>query len=412
MTGALGLTLALAACGGTAAPAASPAGSGPTVSGAAKPASSAAATGSPGATSAKPSGTGSAAASAAAKPASFDDLVAAAKKEGHVTVYGTPGTPYRQALVDDFQKAFPGIQVEAIFVSSAERQSRLTLERQSNQYLADIWISPGGNQVADFKSQKWIVPLEQQIVLPEINDTSKWFENHLWWVDKDAPHAWAMPVGSVIPIAFVNKNMVDPAQFKSFNDLLDPKWKGKMAATDIRNSGPGVAPSRMLFTNKDLGPAYIGKLFGQTDLHLSADQRQLIDWVSQGVYPIGLFIDPGEVQVAVKQGLPIAPVTPEQFKEGAPVGPNNAGIAIIDRAPHPAAAQLYLNWYLSKDGQLTWQKEVGDNSFRTDISKDDVNPLYVTKAGSTYVNVGGEDIVAQVPTTLIKKTIDEARNGS
>jgi iron(III) transport system substrate-binding protein len=347
-----------------------------------------------------------AAGSAAAKPSSdWNSLVEAAKKEGAVSVWGTPGTPYRQVLVTEFEKAYPGIKVDGVFVPPAERNSRLNLERQAGKYTVDIWASPGA-QVTDFKKAGTIHDLRPDLILPEVTDTSGWFQNHLWWVDKDEPYTWSLPIGSVIPMVFVNTKLVDPKAFTSYKDLLDPRWQGKIASTDIRNPGPGFAPARMLFKSPELGPDFVKQLFGKSRLTLSTDQKQLIDWLAQGTYPIGLLIDPGEVTVAIKQGLPLAMVPPDQFKEGAAIGPNNGGVTIIDKAPHPNAARLYVNWMLSKDGQAIWQREVGDNSLRTDIPKDGVNPLFVPKPGASYTNVGTEDMALTYNQPLFKQTID------
>ncbi|HLG72921.1 MAG TPA: extracellular solute-binding protein [Chloroflexota bacterium] len=384
--------LLLAACGGQSAPASQ--------SAAAKPASSspaAAPSGTSGSAGASPQASGAAA-------AGWDDLVAAAKKEGALSLYGTPGTPYRQVSVVEFEKAFPGIKVDGAFIPPTDQQSRLNLERQAGKYLADVTQAPGGSQLVAYREAKWMAPLAPNFVLPEVTDTSKWFQNQLPWVDSGEPHLWLSPVGSVIPIVFVNKS-VDASQFTSYKDLLDPKWKGKLASTDIRNPGPGVAPSRFIRKSPDLGPSFVKQLFAPGAVKLSTDQRQLIDWVAQGTYPVGLFLDPGEVAIAIKQGLPITMVPPEQFKEGAAIGPNNAGVAVFDRAPHPNAAKLYVNWILSREGQTIWQREVGDNSLRTDIPKDGVNPAFVTKPGVNYTNVGVEDIVNQFPTSQLKDLI-------
>jgi iron(III) transport system substrate-binding protein len=387
----------LAGCGGQAA--SSPATS--SAAGTGSPSGSTAAAAKPPSAAASPAG-----ASSAAKPSAWDDLVAAAKKEGTVTVYGTPGNAYRQFMVDEFEKAFPGIKVDAVFAPTAERQSRLQLERQAGKYVADIWASAGGQAFFDFKKAGVISPIPPQLVLPEVLDTSKWFENHLWWIDKSEPYVYAMPIGAVIPILYVNPKIVDPKQFTSYSDVLDPKWKGKVVATDIRNSGAGVAPSRMI--RKALGDPFLGQMYTRTNAKVSGDQRQLVDWITTGSYPIGMFLDPGEATIAIKQGLPIAMVPPDQFKEGAPIGPNNGGIALIDRAPHPNAAKLYLNWYLSRDGQLAWQRQAGDNSYRIDIPKDMVNPLYVPKPGGNYVPVGNEEMTAAYDQPSLKKLIDEA----
>ena len=345
-------------------------------------------------------------AGSASKPQGWDELVAAAQQEGNLVVYGTPGTPYRSVLVTEFERAYPSIKVDGIFIPASESQSRVALERQAGRYLADVIISPGGSLLQAYRDGGWIVPLRPQLMLPEVVDEAKWFQNRFEWADTAEPHQWMLPVGSVLPIVFVNRS-VDASQFTSYRDLLDPKWKGKLASTDIRNPGPGVAPSRFVRKSPELGPSFLQELFAPGNVKLSSDQRQLIDWVAQGTYPVGLFMDPGEVAIAIKQGLPITIVPPDQFKEGAAIGPNNAGVALIDRAPHPAAAQVYVNWFLSRDGQMAWQREVGDNSLRTDIPKDTVNPLFVPRPGVNYVNAGSEEIVTQFPTPQLKDLISD-----
>lgn len=345
-------------------------------------------------------------AGSASKPQGWDELVAAAQKEGNLVVYGTPGTSYRSVLVTEFEKAYPGIKVDGTFIPASETQSRLALERQAGRYLADVIIGPGGTQLQAYRDGGWIVSLRPQLMLPEVLDEAHWFQNRFEWADTAEPHQWLLPVGSVLPIVFVNQS-VDASQFRSYRDLLDPKWKGKLASTDIRNPGPGVAPSRFVRKSPELGPSFLRELFAPGNVKLGSDQRQLIDWVAQGAYPVGLFMDPGEVAIAIKQGLPITIVPPDQFAEGAAIGPNNAGVAMFDRAPHPAAAKLYINWFLSKEGQTAWQREIGDNSLRTDIPKDTVNPLFVPKPGVNYVNAGTEEIVTQFPTAQLRELISD-----
>jgi iron(III) transport system substrate-binding protein len=346
--------------------------------------------------------------SGAAKPGGeWAVLQAAAKQEGTVTIYGPPGTPYRQMLVSDFEQANPGIHVEAIFVSPADRMSRVTLERQAGKYLADLWVSGTTPSVTDAKDAHFTQPLEPQLLLPEVKDESGWFQRKLWWADSQAPNTVLMFAGSVQATVFVNAKQVDPKSFTSYQDLLDPKWRGKIASTDIRNPGPGAAPARFLFKQPNLGPTFFTNLFAQQDIHLSEDQRQLIDWVAQGVYPIGIFLSQNEVDLAVKQGLPITTVPAEQLKEGGSIGPANGAVAMLDRAPHPNAAKLYLNWLLSKEGQTLWQKDVGDNSLRTDIPKDGLNQVLIPKDGVTYVNSGTEEFSRAFSPSTLRQPIEE-----
>jgi iron(III) transport system substrate-binding protein len=373
----LGFTAILVGCGGTSASAGS--------SGAASPASAA----------------------AAAAPSGWDGVVAAAKSEGSVVIYAQPGTTYRQAVVGAFEKAYPDIKADAVFALPAERLSRITLERQAGRYLADVWVGGTTDAVTTLKEAKVVAPLTPDLALPEVTDANNWFQHKLWWADSAEPYTTLMFVGDVQGVVFVNTNMVDPSQFKSYMDILDPKWKGKIASTDVRNTGTGAAPARFVFHNQDLGANWFKRLFSEQNVQLSNDQAQLVNWVAQGTYPIGLFLSPAEVAVATKQGLPVKMVPAEQFKEGASIGPANGAVDLIDKAPHPNAAKVYINWLLSKDGQSAWQREIADNSLRSDIPKDGLNPQLVPKPDGNYVNSGTEEFSRAFGPATIRAPIDE-----
>ncbi len=374
----LGITAMTAACGGQAAPSAFSVGA-----------------------------SSPAAGSAAAKPGDWDQLLAAARKEGAVSIYASQGSNYRKMDVEAFQQAIPGITADAIFVSSAERVSRLNLERQAGRYLADVWISGTSDTVTTVKDAHLTQPLKDQLVLPEVLDPSKWFQNRLWWADSAEPFTTLEYVGDVNPVVFANPKLVDIKSLTSYMDLLDPKWKGKIASTDIRNPGKGADQARFVFKNPELGAPFLTRLFGEMNVKLSDDQTQLINWVAQGVYPIGVFLSVSEAQPAIKQGLDIAIVPAEQFREGASIGPGAGAVAIIDKAPHPNAAKVYVNWLLSKAGQTAWQRIVGDNSLRTDISKDGVEPLLVPKEGGKYAATGTEEY-GRLQNSAIRGLIDDA----
>jgi ABC-type Fe3+ transport system substrate-binding protein len=81
-----------------------------------------------------------------------------------------------------------------------------------------------------------------------------------------------------------------------------------------------------------------------------------------------------ELWAAKKQGLPVDAFELAKFKEGGLVGPGGSNIALINRAANPNAAVVFVNWLLSREGQIAYQKlaQGGRNSLRTDIPKDDV----------------------------------------
>ena len=325
------------------------------------------------------------------KPSGWDQLVEAARKEGKVAVYGPPGVEYRAALVDGFQQAYPGITVDAIFINPTERLSRLAAERTAGRYLADLWVAGTNPAVTEVKQAGYSAPLKPALVLPEVLDESAWLGNHLWWADSAEPYTNLIFQGSVQTFVAINTRLVDPNQFSSYWDLLDPRWKGKIVANDIRRPGPGGVPTRFIYKQPDLGPEFLSRLFGEMDVTLSSDPRQIVDWLAEGRYPIALFMSSRGVLVAAEQGLPVGVVPADRFKEHAPLGLGNGSVVLLDRAPHPSAAQLFVNWLLSREGQLVWQRAVHEPSLRTDIPKDGINPIYLPKPGVEYVNAGTEE---------------------
>jgi ABC-type Fe3+ transport system substrate-binding protein len=358
-----------------------------------------------------PATTTAPASGAAELPAGWDALVAAARQEGRVVVYGPPGQEYRAALVEGFQRAYPGIAVEAIFVNPTERLSRLAAERAAGRYLADVWVGGTNPAVTEVKDAGYSVPLQPALLLPEVVDPAGWLDGHLWWADSGEPYTNLIFQGSSQAFVAINTRLVDPAKITSYWDLLAPQWKGKIVANDIRRPGPGGVPTRFLYRSPDLGPTFITRLFSEMDVMLTADPRQLVDWLAQGTYAIGLFMAGRDVLVAARQGLPVDVIMPERFKEGSSLGPGNGSLLLLDQAPHPNAARVYVNWLLSRDGQRAWQGAVEEPSLRVDIPKEGLAPSAVPKPGVTYVNAAGEDyarLASEVITGLVNQALEQA----
>jgi len=353
----------------------------------------------------------SSAPSAAAKASGWNELVEAARKEGAVVVYGPPGAEYRPVLVDAFQKAYPGVKVDGTFAETNDRANRLIAERTANKTIADVLIDGTINPVTGLKEAKVLIPLAPALLLPEVTDTSKWLQNRLWWADSSEPNTTLMFQGGVNNIVSYNTKQVNPAEFSSYWDLLNPKWKGKIVGTDIRRPGPGGVPSRFMYKHPDLGPNFFTRFYSESGITLSSDQRQMIDWLAEGRYALGLFMSDIDVQRAAEQSLPVATMPSDRFKEGAAIGPAYGAVGIVDRAPHPNAAKLYVNWLLSAEGQTAWQREVKGPSLRTDISKDGLPSHQVPKPGGSYVNAGTEEYARLTPSAirdLISQALEKA----
>jgi iron(III) transport system substrate-binding protein len=333
------------------------------------------------------------------------ELVEAARREGTLNLYGGQGQDNRDALVAPFENAFPGITVNGTFAQGRELVTRIAAERTAGKNIADILIGPGASGIVALKPTGALAPLPPALVLPEVTDTSRWLGNRLWYLDAEEPYTTLAFVGMVQSSVTVNTEQVDPRRFTSYWELLDPQWKGKMVVTDVRRPGAGAVPTRYWYVSPDLGPPFIEKLFGEMDVTLGNDQRQMLDWVASGRFPIGVLLSSTEVLHAMDQGLPVALLPGDQFKEGGPLGVGGGTVSMIDGAPNPNVSKLYVNWLLSGEGQRSWQYHVGHNSTRTDIPKDEIPEYMLPKPGRDYLNTAAEEY-AVLSSTVIADLID------
>jgi len=324
----------------------------------------------------------------------WDRVLAAARQEGVINLYGGSGQGNQDAMVEPFQTAFPGIKVNGTFGLGRDLVARIGTERTAGKNIADVLIGPGASGIFPLKPIGALAAISPVLMLDEVTDTSKWLENKIWYIDAEEPLTTIGFEGDVNVTVTINTDMIDPSGFTSYFDLLDPKWKGKMCCSDVRLAGAGAVPMRYFWVTPGLGPIFIQRLFTETDLTLSADSRQLIDWVARAEYPVGLMLNSVDVVPAIAQGLPLIMVKGDQFKEGAPLGPSGGTVSLVDSGPNPNAATVFVNWLLSRDGQLSWQNHVHGNSTRIDIPKDAVTPAYLPVPGHTYLDCGSEKYAA------------------
>jgi iron(III) transport system substrate-binding protein len=168
---------------------------------------------------------------------------------------------------------------------------------------------------------------------------------------------------------YVNSNLVSPKEFTSHKDLLDLKWKGKMVADDPRKSGTGQGTFLFFYRHPQLGADFIRSLSRQ-GLTFAKNYAQEVDMLGQGRFPVGIGLSDSLIEERTKHGVPIAILDPRQLKEGTPVTPASGALCLVNRAPHPNAAKLYINWLLSKEAQTVLAQATGYISNRVDVPTD------------------------------------------
>ena len=353
-----------------------------------------------------------AAESKASWQAEWDRTVRAAEQEGQVTVsiggYG--------AIIDAgvFQKAYPKIKITLITGAGTDLTQRIIAERRAGKYLVDVYNGGGNSLFQVLHLGKVLDPIKAALILPEVTDATKWWEGKHKYADKEGQHIFVYE-GNVAAGAGAayNTQLIDPNEYKTYWDLLNPKLKGKILSTDIRRvRGAGIA-WQFLYYHPDLGPKYLRRLFGEMDVMMVADLRQAIDWLGTGKFSVGMPIQGGTVYKAKNQGLAVNEFSAFHFKEGVNLSSAFGSLALLNRAPHPNAAKVFINWLLSREGQTLFQKVIsqpGDprNSRRVDVPKDHIPADEQRRDKMTYFDTDDPDTKDLTPAM---KLLDEILAG-
>lgn len=320
--------------------------------------------------------------------AEWERVIAAAKQEGKVVVYGAAGIDRHRVYKDHFEASFPGVKVDYLPTSSAQATSRLVAERRAGKFIPDIYLNAAGaTTFPSLRVQNAYQPVRPALLLPEVLDESKWFEGRLWFADAEEKYSLIFSLAATTNIA-VNTNWVRLNELTSYKELLDPKWRGKILSQDITQGGPGSGNVKFLYANPHLGPDFLRRLYGEMDVILSSDVRQTVDWLARGRFAILLFPTLNGIDSAREVGLPVDVVPSQQMKEGYALTAGFNHVHLMNPAPHPNAAKVFINWLLSREGQTAFEKAIKTPSLRVDTSaKGSLRDFLVPKKGGNYMVV-------------------------
>ena len=185
----------------------------------------------------------------------WERTVAAAKKEGQVTVY-----IYRyESLLQEFKREFPGINVVAVTGRGNELTNRVMAERRAGKFIADVYSAgTGGNYNVLYKG-KALDPIKPLLSLPEVVDETKWYGKEHRYADAEGKYVFAyLASPSDAQLAF-NTSQVSPKEFKSYWDVTQPKWKGKIVSLDPRDGGL-VGTMQFFYYHPELGAGIYQKI--------------------------------------------------------------------------------------------------------------------------------------------------------
>jgi iron(III) transport system substrate-binding protein len=259
-------------------------------------------------------------------------LIEAAGKEGKVVLYSSMDLPVGEKLGKAFEAKYPGIAVQIERSGSERLFQRVAQEAASNIHAADVINSSDASHFIPWKKNGWLAPFVSE-------DIAKYFPTE----HRDPDGMFATSRIWLSSIAY-NTNLVKPEDApKSFVDLLDPKWAGKMVKGHPAYSGTIMTAT--FETLRELGWDYYEKLSKQRVMQVqsSTDPPKKLSLGERAVMADG---NEYGIVLLKEAGQPVEPVYPA---EGTPTISGPTGI--FASAPHPNAARLFQAWLHTRETQ-------------------------------------------------------------
>jgi iron(III) transport system substrate-binding protein len=301
----------------------------------------------------------------APKPAAasgWDATLASAKQEGKLVLSTHAGTGYER-YVELVKQALPDLTVDATTIKASDFAARVVVEQQNGQYLWDVHMGPVSNIYTVLTPAGDLQPVKPFLdaLPPDNRDSSKWAGGFELYTDVNNP-VTLITEFSDVGGAYINKDQV-PEGLSGLDELLNPKWKGKVAVYDPTVSNGGSMSLAGLLALK--GDDFLRRLLVENEAKYVATSSQLTQWVAEGRYPIGFGVDATQLADLQKQGVGMNVVRDKSFGDYSLA----SGLSVLKNAPHPNAVKEYLNWALSRDGQIAWAQNasVDSSSRRLDV---------------------------------------------
>jgi ABC-type Fe3+ transport system substrate-binding protein len=291
----------------------------------------------------------------------WERSVQEAKKEG-IIVAGIPARPELRKQLEAIFKPKFAIDMDLSPARGPQNASKIAAEYNAGVKNFDVFIG-GSGTYESLVEAGMVEPFDALMILPEVKEAKNWWGGHIWEDNVSTNRFLYSFIADAGTGGFwYNTQSAKPPEFRSLDDFLTPKWKGKIGFLDPRTPGSGQSIWSFLWDVK--GEGYLRKLV-QQDLFVSRDQRQLGDALARGKLAVALGVSFYTLEGFLTANLPVKELP--IMKEGLPSSNGSGVIGVVKNPPHPHAAKVFVNWLLSKEGQELYVKVMHQATRRSDV---------------------------------------------
>ena len=302
----------------------------------------------------------------------WEKSIELAKKEGRVVVSLPASTELRAAIEKSFEKRY-GIDVEPVVGRASTIVRKMVDESKAGVRYVDVHMGGSESIVTGMLPEGILEPIEPLMLLPEVKDPKQWYGGHVW-IDNAKRFIYSSLAYQTENI-WINTQLMKADEVRSFDDLLNERLKDRIGMLDPRTAGSGA--STWSYLREIKGEEYLKKLVGQK-LALSRDQRVLAEILAKSKLALVIGLTYYSYAPFLKAGLPVAPLPAP--KEGVYVSGGSGHLVVLKNAPHPNATKLFVNWFLSREGQEVYGRAMHQATRRLDVDVKWLREVGVTAA--------------------------------
>ncbi len=338
---------------------------------------------------------------AASADQKWNNLVAEARKEGSLALYGN-WRPETIAAISQPMKDKYGVNIEySPFARGSDLLVKVQAEQRAGLYNADVFGIGNPTLLTVMKPEGVLASLKPLLMLPEVLDPKGWRAGAVPFTDKDGL-ALSM-IATVMRGVVYNTSLVKDGEITGYLDLLKPRFKGQVSLNDPTVTGSGNAGIAHLGYSA-WGEAatvdYLKKMLKDQGMVVERDNRIHMESVAKGKYAVGLIPLPDLLALFLQEK---APIKVAQVKEDNRLSSAAGALGVPTRLAHPSAATVFINWILTKEGQSAFARSFGGPSTRADVSTDGIDPLFVPTPGLTYLSETEDVLAARVKWAELSK---------